>query len=47
MSEKPKENRNTKVTRRDFLRSTATAGLGVALAGSTLSKPVYSHQEET
>ncbi len=47
MSEKEKTN-NTKgkVTRRNFLKSTASAGLGVALAGSSLSKPLFSHQEK-
>ena len=47
MSEKPKNKLYSRVTRRDFLKSSASAGLGAALAGSSLSKPVYSHQEET
>ena len=47
MSEKPKKNLYSRVTRRDFIKSTASAGLGVALAGSSLSKAAYSHQEET
>ncbi|MFC2167973.1 Gfo/Idh/MocA family oxidoreductase [Acidobacteriota bacterium] len=45
MSEKPKNNHFSKVTRRDFLKSTASAGLGVALAGNSLSKPVSGYQE--
>jgi predicted dehydrogenase len=46
MSVKQKKNLiNGKVSRRDFLKSTASAGLGVALAGSTLSKTAYSKQE--
>jgi len=47
MSEKPNNNRTSRVTRRDFIKSTASAGLGVALTGSSLPKSVYSHQEET
>lgn len=47
MSEKSKNSSLSKVTRRDFLKSTASAGLGVALTGSSLSKPVSAYQEET
>ena len=47
MSEKIKNSPFSKVTRRDFLKSTASAGLGVALAGSPLSKPAPAYQEET
>ena len=47
MSKKPKKNLNqNKVTRRDFIKSTASAGLGVAIAGSSLSRQAFSQREQ-
>jgi len=46
MSDKTKTNKKKKFSRRDFLKSSASAGLGMALAGTTLTGTAFSSGKE-
>ena len=46
MSSKTKTSKEKKISRRDFLKSSASAGLGVALAGNTLTEASFSRGKE-
>lgn len=46
MSKKNNLNKKKKLSRRDFLKSSASAGLGMAIAGSTLTKTAFSGPRE-